>query len=119
MRGHEPLIAMRRRGVRPNGMVCLSDHPQPKPLSCGSRVDWWAGGQCKHADITIEATDHPARADLRFVVGMDVSVSLPEPDRMRAFVRACRDAGARRVIGASYAIDHRGDLVEVDFEFWC
>lgn len=104
MRGHEPLLALRRRGFRPDA-VWLWDYPQPKPLSDGTRMDWWAFRDIGSAEVTIEPTDHPARADLRFVVGLQVHVMLPDPDRMRAFVKACKDAGAARVFGSSQTVD--------------
>lgn len=116
MRGHEHLLAMRRRGFRPDA-VWLWDHPQPKPLSDGTRMDWWAFRDIRSAEVTLEPTDHPARADLRFVVGLQVHVMLADPDRMRAFVQACRDAGASQVFGSSHTFDPvRCEATEIAFE---
>lgn len=108
MRGHDVILAMRRRGVRP-ASVWLVDAPPHKPLADGTRLDWWAFGKALRnlppAEVSIDPTDYPARADLRFLVGMTVHVMLDDPDRMRAFVQACRDAGAAKVFGASHTYD--------------
>lgn len=115
MRGHEPIIAMRRRGVRP-ASVWLTDAPPPKPLADGTRLDWWAFGKILPAEVSIEPGDHPLRTDLRFVVGLRVHVMLDDPERMHAFVQACRDAGAAQVFGASHAFDtKRWEATEVAF----
>lgn len=104
MRGHEPLLAMRRRGVRPFD-VWLTDSPPPRPLSDGTRMDWWALPKPQTAEVTIEPRDHPARTDLRFVVGMPVHVLIADPVRMRAFVAAAHGAGASCVFGTSHTFD--------------
>lgn len=115
MRGHEPLLAMRRRGMRPPS-VWLTDAPQPKPLADGTRLDWWAFGKLLPAEVTLEPGDHPLRTDLRFVVGMTVHLHLDDPERLRAFARACIDAGAVRVFGTSHTFDpKRWEATEVAF----
>ena len=105
MRGHEALIAMRRRGMVP-AMVFLHDE---FPFDCR---DWQERPESiAHAVIHFEPDDRPARADLRFVVGLMVLVSFHDAARMRATVLACEAAGAKRVVGT--AIRHiRHDLYE-------
>ena len=111
MRGHEPLLTMRRNGRRPSH-VTLTDCPPPKPLSDGTRMDWWALSDVSGADVSIDPEDNPALVDLRFVVGMLVFVDIDDPQRMRKFVAACQSAGAERVFGSSHRIDRfaSGDL---------
>lgn len=106
MRGHEPLLAMRRRGVRPEA-VWLTDFAPPRPLANGARLDWWALPRPQSAEVSLDPTDHPLRTDLRFVVGMQVFIDIADPQRMHAFVEAAKLAGAASVFGASHVFDAR------------
>ena len=95
MKGHQHLIALRRRGVVP-ASVCLNDFPV---------ADWvwrdWHHPICSgvrlHADIAIHPDDNPARLDLRFCIGMMVHVVSLEYGRAMRFAKAALEAGARRV----------------------
>ncbi len=118
MRGHEPLLAMRRRGFRP-AAVWLVDSPPPKPLSCGTRLDWWAFRKPLAAEVFVEPADSAARADLRFVIGMQVHVQIANAGRMRAFAEAAMAAGASSVFGASHQVEERrGTATETAFVAW-
>jgi len=117
MRGHERLVALRRRGIRPPS-VWLVDSPPPQPLADGTRLDWWAFTKPQPVEVSIDAADSPQRADLRFVVGLTVHVTIAEPQRMRAWVKACSDAGAARVFGSSHRVTvERGEPVATEIAF--
>lgn len=118
MRGHEPLLAMRRRGLTPTS-VWLVDTPPPRPLRDGTRLDWWAFRPALEAEVFIETADHPQRVDLRFVVGLPVHVQMADPVRMRAFAEAAQRAGAARVFGASHEVNPRTErATETGFTAW-
>lgn len=95
MRGHLPLLAMRRRGLRPE-FITLSAIEPPA-------WDRWPNLQ-PFPDVEIEATDSPALLDLRFVVGLPVVVSIDDPQRMRSIVLAAEQAGASRVYGCAAGV---------------
>lgn len=85
MRGHERIIDMRRAGMRP-AIVFLNDYP--------CKTDWPEHGD--HATVCV-AGDQPEWLDLRFLVGMRVSVSASTEARGRRFMAACQKAGAATV----------------------
>lgn len=95
MRGHEPLLAMRRRGIRPATV----------DLHIGTRrpIDWhqWAES-LPHADVVVAPDEAPERLDLRFVVGMPVTVTGEEPERVKRLVLAAEAAGAASVLGFAF-----------------
>jgi hypothetical protein len=79
MRGHHPLLFMRRGGYRP--AVLWVDVGVDR-LEC-----WrdWAVECPHHAHVEIACTDDPSTLDLRFAVGLDVFVTqLPPASRQRA-----------------------------------
>jgi hypothetical protein len=91
MRGHQDLIALRRKGVKPPLVW----------LSCG-RSD----GLRRHREetgalgehIEIDEGDIIERLDLRCLVGLAVDVSGDDRGRVLALAKACEEAGASRVI---------------------
>lgn len=85
MHGHEHLIAMRKRGMKPS-MVFLSDFP--------GKSNWHETGD--HPEITVYH-DVPERADLRFLVNLSVTITASTKDRAKALLEACRKAGATSV----------------------
>lgn len=95
MRGHQPILAMRRRGLRP-AYVTLSDLPPSA----------WAKWPSMHRypDVCIDADDSPDLLDLRFVVGLPVVVEIDSETRMRRLVLAAEKAGASRVYGFAVGV---------------
>ena len=92
MKGHEGIIKMREQGLAPV-MICLDDFRFPSPLT-----DWEEYG----AQPTVCVHKEPIeRLDLRFLVGMKVSVTSYSEDRAKRLLNACKDAGAKWV-GASH-----------------
>ena len=95
MRGHEPLLAMRRRGMRPQHVTFTAGPPMPG-AGHWSRVP----ELLPFAEVSVEDRDNPDALDLRFVVGLPVVVDIGhDVGRMRRLVLACEAAGARRVYG--------------------
>jgi len=93
MRGHEPLIAMRLKGVRP-AMVWLHDNPACADLDWHLWRESWA-----QPNVLIGPEDSPARVDLRFLVGLPVVVAFNDAARMQRMTLACEEAGASNVVG--------------------
>jgi hypothetical protein len=88
MRGHEPILAMRKAGKRP-AVVFLNDYP-----GLPGELDWAQHGE--HATVEV-CGDQPELLDLRFLVGMRVSISAETVDRAERFMQACKEAGAELV----------------------
>jgi len=80
MRGHENLIAIRQRGMKPK-MVFINDY------QC--QTDWFETKEhvtiCTHGD-DIETLD------IRFFIGLAVSVSTTQEKRAKALLEACKRA---------------------------
>lgn len=106
MRGHEPLLALRRRGAAPSS-VWISDGDD----AAGFWRDWPTWSRSAHVEI--QPSDSIALLDLRFVVGLLVFASSHDRGRAEALHRACVEAGAKRVM-----TDHfervRGQLESVE-----
>lgn len=102
MRGHEQIIAMRKRGVRPDVVFiwCGKD-------GIGSCLDWHLETP-KHPEIEIADTDALSGLDLRFVVGLVVSINGLDPLRVAAVHAGCMAAGAKRVVSAAVYFDRPG-----------
>lgn len=83
MRGHEQLIAARKAGKKPR-FVFVNDWDCP--------TTWFEDGD---AYVTIcTAGDDVALIDVRFLVGLRVSVSSESEARARALFDRCKAAGA-------------------------
>lgn len=95
MRGHEPLIAMRKAGKLPASVWFEVDSGEawrnwPQYLG----VNWARfPGKIGSADVLIEPDDSIPRLDLRFVVGMTVHVQGVDANRVGQLHYACREAG--------------------------
>lgn len=85
MHGHEPLIAMRKAGRKPT-MVFLSDFSE--------KSSWHESGDYPEINVF---HDVPDRADLRFLVNLNVTITASTKDRAKAFLAACVEAGANSV----------------------
>ena len=94
MKGHEPVLAMRRGGKRPLH-VTLSN------VAAAASEHWSQHHElAPFPDVTVEPNDCPELLDLRFVVGLPVLVDIgPDVERMKRLVLACEQAGASRVYG--------------------
>lgn len=89
MRGHEPIIAMRQRGKKP-AFVFINDYP------CDT--DWVPHGD--HATVST-AGDVIQLLDLRFLIGLKVSISAESEVRAMALFDQCKAAGAA-CVGAAH-----------------
>lgn len=97
MRGHLPLIAMRRNGLTP-GLVSL----ELVPALTRSSADWstWTTFPC----IEVPDGESIRRLDLRFVAGLPVCTSGKDPERLRALHDACVAHGAKRVVSVAHDV---------------
>jgi hypothetical protein len=91
MRGHEAIIAMRKAGRRP-AIVFLNDFP------CDT--DWQKWGDHVTVDVSGE---QPEWADLRFLVGLRVSITSKSEKRAKRLFEACKRAGCATVAAGSPA----------------
>lgn len=93
MRGHEQLIAVRRRGVKPAAVH----------VWCGSDETGWSSGWLERGSsvawIEVGDGDSLAGLDLRCVVGLPVVVQGDSERRVRGVCEAAAECGAKRVIG--------------------
>ncbi len=109
MYGHEPIIRMRMRGIKPN-VVFISDFP------CAVSRDWSNPGkkygQVWPADNASVCThgDSMSSIDMRFLVGLRVHISATTKERAKALFDKAKAAGAAMVV-STY-----GDAVEF-FQF--
>jgi hypothetical protein len=91
VRGVDKIIAMRVRGIAPV-MLVLSDLQPADDKS-----------------VQYERTDNPATTDLRFTVGLLVSVEGCDETTVRAWAAACTRAGAGRVIWTHFESIGQGE----------
>lgn len=106
MRGHENLIALRKRGLKPSGLVFVCDYPvQPKFLRWDHTEDGTNPTVCVDGDDI-------ASLDLRFVVGLAVDVTGTNPLRVKALAGLCKKSGADAVMandGKRFAVWTKGE----------
>ena len=100
MTGHEPLIAMRKAGQRPEA-VFLDDFESP------TARDWHEPGKrfgqawpMDYPTVAIAKSDNPRSLDLRFVVGLQVHISSPSEGRAKALFERAKQCGAAVVAAA-------------------
>jgi hypothetical protein len=108
MKGHEEILNMRRSGKRPN-IVFLNDHPCMR-----GELDWARYGE--NAVVEVHG-DQPEWLDLRYLVGLTVSITAANEKRGRRLMQACIKAGAA-VVGAGVADIVNGRHESVWFEIW-
>lgn len=94
MKGHEQLIQLRKSGLSPK-IVFLNDYP--------CRTDWHVYGD--HATISTDG-DLLSSLDLRFLVGLTVSISALSESRAKAIFAKAKWFGAKTV--AACHIDKSG-----------
>lgn len=107
MRGHEPLITMRKQHRKP---VWVS-------LTLGDRswaAENWHEWSTQMPHVVVQPQDPIDRLDLRFLMAIDtvdVDADVSDEPRLRKLFDACVRAGARRVIGALHK--PRGEGLEI------
>lgn len=110
MRGHEPLLAMRRKGLKPAGVwfaLEADEGHRSWPQSLG--IEWrrWPNST-GHATVQIDPADSIGLLDLRFVVGLTAWVQGEDRARVERLHQACQDFGAARVLSCVMGTNHRG-----------
>ena len=112
MRGHENIIAMRMKGVKPAGLVYLCDYPVRPEF-----IEWQYASDCMSPNVSVYG-DEIGALDMRFVVGLAVDVSGNDAKRVKALAGACKRAGASMVIandGQRYAMWKTGEAAWLSF----
>ena len=95
MQGHTQIIAMRQRRAKP-AIVFLNDFP--------CQTDWDEMGD--HATVCV-AGEAPESLDLRFLLGLTVSICASSEQRGQALMEAAKRAGAHQVAaGAPVVMSH-------------
>jgi hypothetical protein len=102
MKGHENIIALRMQGHKPK-IVFLNDYP--------CETDWF-----EHGDQATVCTHHDfmGSLDLRFLVGLTVSISATSESRAKALFERVKQAGA----GVVAACHVKPDKHQFDQDGW-
>jgi len=103
MKGHHALIEMRKQGRHPK-WVFVNDYP--------CKTDWHEWGE--HATICVDG-DRLVDLDLRFLVGLCVSISSPILDRSKAIFELVKASGAM----SAAACHTQPNLHHLDQTGWC
>lgn len=101
MRGHEPLIAMRKAGSLPSKTAFVTDMPtRLGVMQAWER--WEAQGQLERLlpSIDIDPSDSPERMDWRCLTGLIVHVTGFDSNRLDAIVTAIEAVKPKRVIAS-------------------
>lgn len=104
MRGHEDLIRLRKAGQKPAGLVYIDDYPVTADCAQWVKHDA-APSICTHGDDL-------GTLDLRFVVGLKVSVQGDDAGRVGKLSAMCRRMEAEMVLaqcGDRLAVWNSGD----------
>lgn len=96
MRGHAPILALRRHDQKPADELHFELAPWPKAQ--GNRFAIEAAKHFRAERIFVETGDPIDRLDLGFVVGLDIVVHGEDSDRVRRLYTALQRHKARRVI---------------------
>lgn len=97
MRGHEPILAMRRAGAAPISVWVNDQGEDYTPETSASR-GWMT--RSARACVELLPSDNPRTLDLRFLVGMTVHLQSRSERRMQEFIDSAMACGAHRVIGS-------------------
>ena len=92
MKGHEAIIQSRIKGQAPE-LVYLDDYET-------SLTDW---RQLEITPVVSLNNELPEALDLRFLVGLNVSITSRSEDRAKRLFNACKAAGAKWV-GSSHTV---------------
>ena len=85
MRGHDHIISLRKSGKTPS-IVFINDYP--------CKTDWMTHGE--HATVSVHG-DTISSLDLRFLVGLRVSISAESEGRAKALFGKAKWFGAKTV----------------------
>lgn len=117
MRGHDPILAMRKAGAVPSAVWFDLDGDGDAwrlwPRSMGVTFRRFPEATVQ-AWVLIEPEDSIARLDLRYVVGLVCHVMGSDAQRVHRLHQALHDAGAVRVLSSVMRPDARGDLRVVE-----
>lgn len=102
MRGHEGILAMRKRGIRPR---IVSIHLGHDPLEA-----WrdWVDVSPHSADVEILPDESITSLDLRFCHSMLVIVTGFDRARVIATAQACREVAPKRLWGSFLGLSGLG-----------
>lgn len=89
MHGHEKIHEYRTKGRKIASLVFMNDYP--------CTTDWHIEND--HPTVCV-AGDEPERLDLRFLVGLSVTVSSPDEQRAKDLHESCIKARAKFVFSA-------------------
>ena len=111
MTGHEPLISMRLRGIRPGDWVELIDTDAQTDVPCSRTDDLvmsWTTPSFENGvirpTVQIKHPEIPEKLDFRFVVGLNVTASTRHShDRAKRIHEALIKSGAKHVITCFHA----------------
>lgn len=116
MKGHEPLIELRRKGLAVQSVWFAFDGESWRYWPASLGVAWRQFPESTGtADVLIEPADVIHRLDLRFAVGLRCWVHGPDGERVRELHEALAKAKAKRVLSWSTKTDARGNTKAVDF----
>lgn len=102
MRGHEALIAMRRRGKAPRWVfIDAGDDPH------GLHTDWQVETPYR-AHVEVAGADLITSLDFRFVVGLSVLITGDDLARLKRIAEACEECEAVRV-----TVGHTTEFLEI------
>lgn len=96
MRGHEPILALRRRNWKLADEVNIELAPWPKAR--GNRFAIEAIKHFRSERVFVEPADSIDRLDLCFVIGCDVAIHGSDAGRVERLYAALQRHKARRVI---------------------
>jgi len=111
MNGHEPLIAMRLKGIRPGDWVELIDTDDQTDVPCTHADDLvmsWTTPSFENGvirpTVQIKHSEMPEQLDFRFMVGLSVTASTRRShDRAKRIHEALIKSGAKHVITCFHA----------------
>lgn len=86
MKGHTQIIEMRKNRMKPE-FVFINDYP--------CQTDWFEFAE--NATVSIDPKEAITATDLRFLIGLKVSVSSLSEKRAKDLFHACKQAGAETV----------------------
>jgi hypothetical protein len=108
MRGHEPLLQMRRSGLRPRTVTLLTAPGWDRWVSN------WPAVCPEFPELEIAPDETPERLDLRCLIGLPVHVLGTDEARVERIAKCAMAAGAQRAMGSVFRADGPGlDLIRM------